>query len=204
MQDLHFPINFFNGTVKKEAWRHNFLVKNGGLVPARNISLFCHRIWGSEVLSYEGVSLSFQTSRLERELQMVQLSITGCSCITILWVSLVNFASIALCVPSTSVYCCYFLIDLARKPLDTTSYSEFWVIFRRVTRVKHETGHWPVYCHLQPRLRMSGASPLLPLHAFIRRFVGTGTMTPSVLITVNWIENKMFSYSKSGSIKERW
>jgi hypothetical protein len=33
---------------------------------------------------YEGVSKSFRTSRLERELQMVQLSATRCSCIAIL------------------------------------------------------------------------------------------------------------------------
>jgi hypothetical protein len=33
---------------------------------------------------YEGVSKSFRTDRLERELQMVQLSATRCSCIAIL------------------------------------------------------------------------------------------------------------------------
>jgi hypothetical protein len=34
--------------------------------------------------TYEGVSISFQTGRLERELQTVQLSATKCSCIAIL------------------------------------------------------------------------------------------------------------------------
>jgi hypothetical protein len=34
-------------------------------------------------LEYEGVSKSFRTGRLERELQMVQLSATRCSCIAI-------------------------------------------------------------------------------------------------------------------------
>jgi hypothetical protein len=33
---------------------------------------------------YEGVSKSFRTGRLEQELQVVQLSATGCSCIAIL------------------------------------------------------------------------------------------------------------------------
>jgi hypothetical protein len=33
---------------------------------------------------YEDVSKSFRTGRLEQELQMVQLSATRCSCITIL------------------------------------------------------------------------------------------------------------------------
>jgi len=33
---------------------------------------------------YEGVSKSFRTGRLERQLQMVQLSATRCSCIAIL------------------------------------------------------------------------------------------------------------------------
>jgi hypothetical protein len=35
---------------------------------------------------YEDVSKRFRTGRLERELQMIQLSATRCSCIAILWV----------------------------------------------------------------------------------------------------------------------
>jgi hypothetical protein len=35
------------------------------------------------MLLYEGVSKSFRTGRLERELQMVELSATRCSCIAI-------------------------------------------------------------------------------------------------------------------------
>jgi hypothetical protein len=50
------------------------------------------------VKTYEDVSKSFRTGRLERELQMVQLSATRCSCIHILWLSLVSFAAITLCV----------------------------------------------------------------------------------------------------------
>jgi hypothetical protein len=53
---------------------------------------------------YEGVSKSFGTGRLERELQMVQLSATRCSCIAIMWVSLVSFAAITLCVASQRVF----------------------------------------------------------------------------------------------------
>jgi hypothetical protein len=49
---------------------------------------------------YEGVSNSFWTRHLERELQMVQLSATRLSCISILWVSLVNFVAITLHVAS--------------------------------------------------------------------------------------------------------
>jgi hypothetical protein len=45
---------------------------------------------------YEGVSISFRTGRLDRELQMAQLSATKCSCV-ILWVSLMSFAAITLC-----------------------------------------------------------------------------------------------------------
>jgi hypothetical protein len=72
-----------------------------------------------------GVSKSFRTSRLERELQMVQLSATKCSCIAILLVSLVSFAAIILrvasqrAIPKVSVY---FVIDSVRKLLDTPSY----------------------------------------------------------------------------------
>jgi len=46
------------------------------------------------------VGPSFQTGCLKQELQMVQLSATRCSCITILWVSLVSFSTINLCVAS--------------------------------------------------------------------------------------------------------
>jgi hypothetical protein len=35
-------------------------------------------------VGYEGVSKSFRTGHLERELHMVQLSVTSCSCIAVL------------------------------------------------------------------------------------------------------------------------
>jgi hypothetical protein len=76
---------------------------------------------------YEGVSKRFRTGRLERELQMVQLSATSCSCIAILWVSLVNFAAITLCVTSQWVFIVVvcFIIDSVRKLLDTPSYNKY-------------------------------------------------------------------------------
>jgi hypothetical protein len=63
---------------------------------------------------YQDVSKSFWTGRLERELQMVQLSATRCSCVAILWVSLVSFAAITFCVASLRVFIVlvvYFVID---------------------------------------------------------------------------------------------
>jgi len=75
---------------------------------------------------HEGVSKSFRTGRLERELQMVQLSTTRCSCMAILWVSLMSFAAITLCAASQRVFnvvSVYFVIDSVRKLLDTSSYS---------------------------------------------------------------------------------
>jgi hypothetical protein len=79
-----------------------------------NLFLYC---------KYEGVSKSFRTGCLERELQMVQLSATRCSCSAILWVSLVSFASIAFCVASQRVFIVVvdFVIDSVRKILDTPS-----------------------------------------------------------------------------------
>jgi hypothetical protein len=60
---------------------------------------------------------------------MVQLSATSCSCIAILWVSLVSFAAITLYVASQRefivvvvVVVVYFVIDSDRKLLDTPSY----------------------------------------------------------------------------------
>jgi hypothetical protein len=54
--------------------------------------------------AHEGVSKSFRTGRLEWELQMVQLSATRRNCITILWVSLVSFATITFCVASQRMF----------------------------------------------------------------------------------------------------
>jgi hypothetical protein len=72
---------------------------------------------------YEGVSKSFRTGRLERELQMVQLSATRCSSIAILWVSLVSFRAETLCVASQRVFIVvYIVIDSVRELLDTPSY----------------------------------------------------------------------------------
>jgi hypothetical protein len=72
--------------------------------------------------AYEGVSKSFGTGRLERELQIVELSATRCSCIYISWVSLVSFAAITLCVASQRmfIFIVYFVIDSVRKLLDTS------------------------------------------------------------------------------------
>jgi hypothetical protein len=72
---------------------------------------------------YTGVSKSFRTISLEQGLQMVQLSATRCSCTAILWVSLVSFAAITLRVASQQVFIVYFIIDLVRKLLDTSSYA---------------------------------------------------------------------------------
>jgi hypothetical protein len=72
-------------------------------------------------IAYESVYKSFRTGRLERELQMVQLSATRNRCITILWVSLVSFAAINLCF-STIACSCFLIDDSVRKLLDTPSY----------------------------------------------------------------------------------
>jgi hypothetical protein len=73
---------------------------------------------------YESVSKSFRTGCLERELQMAQLSATRCSCIITVWVSLVSFAAITLCVASQRVFIVvYFVIDWVRKLLNKPSYT---------------------------------------------------------------------------------
>jgi hypothetical protein len=68
---------------------------------------------------------------------MVQLSATRCSCIGILWVSLVTFAAINLCVASQRVFIVvvvvYFVIDLVRTLLDATSYVFVaWYLFKKI------------------------------------------------------------------------
>jgi hypothetical protein len=79
---------------------------------------------------YDGISKSFRTGGLERELQMIQLSATRCSCIAILWISLVSFAVNTLCVASQRAFIDvngYFVIDSVRNLLATLSYSHAYV-----------------------------------------------------------------------------
>jgi len=74
---------------------------------------------------YKGVSRSFRTGRLQRELQTVQLCATRCSCIAVVCVSLVSFAAIALCDASHRVFivaAVYFIIDSVQKLLDAPWY----------------------------------------------------------------------------------
>jgi hypothetical protein len=57
---------------------------------------------------------------------MVQLSATRCSCIAILWVSIVSFDAITLCVAyqrAFIVFVVHFVIGSVRKLLDTPSYT---------------------------------------------------------------------------------
>jgi hypothetical protein len=79
---------------------------------------------GMILFKYEVVFKSFWTGHLEQELQVVQLSATRCSCITILWVSLVSLAAITLCVASQWVFTVvYFVINSVQKLLDIPSYN---------------------------------------------------------------------------------
>jgi hypothetical protein len=82
---------------------------------------------------YEGISKRFRTGRLEWELQMAQLPATMCSCVAILWVSLVSSATITLCVASQPVFIVvrvYFVIDSVRKLLNTLSYDVIVITLR--------------------------------------------------------------------------
>jgi hypothetical protein len=91
--------------------------------------------------TYQGVSKSVRTGRLERELQMVQLSATKCNCIAISWVSLVSFAAITLCVASQRVFIVvsvYFF---------TTQSGNFWIhtcTYPTTLRAWHRSETWIV------------------------------------------------------------
>jgi hypothetical protein len=87
--------------------------------------------------TYESVTKSFRTGRPEREMQMVKLSATRCSCIAVLWVSLVSFAAITICVASQRVFIVllvYFIIESVRKLLDTPSYFQWNVRTLRASK----------------------------------------------------------------------
>jgi hypothetical protein len=95
------------------------------IVPPLCVAQCTTRFQARMCCMYEGVSKSFRTVHLERELQMVQLSATRCSCMAILWANPVSFVAITLCVASQwacIVVNIYFVIDSVRKLLDTPSY----------------------------------------------------------------------------------
>jgi hypothetical protein len=78
-----------------------------------------------EAWTYECVSKSFRTGRLEREPQMVQLSVIRCSFIAILWVNVVSLVTITFCVASQRVL--LLLISLS------TQSGNFWIHQRMST-----------------------------------------------------------------------
>jgi hypothetical protein len=79
---------------------------------------------------YESLSKRFRTGRLERELQTIQPSATGCSFIAILWDSLVSFVAITLCVASQRVFiiAVYFVM---------TQSGNFWIHVFNGMKLKH-------------------------------------------------------------------
>jgi hypothetical protein len=81
----------------------------------------CIKCLGSK--TYEGVSRSFRTGRLRRELDMVHLSATRCSCIAIFLTNVVSFAAIILYVASQRVC---VVISLS------TQSGNFWIHHRNV------------------------------------------------------------------------
>jgi hypothetical protein len=105
-------------TLYYSCWNFFFFSGRQVLMKASNIktnSIQHGKLYSS--YKYEGVSKSFRTGRLGRELQMVQVSAIRCSFIAILWVSLVRFAAITLCVASQRVFicccCCLFCYRLS-------------------------------------------------------------------------------------------
>jgi hypothetical protein len=63
---------------------------------------------------------------------MVQLSATRCSCIAILWVSILSFAAIPFVLLLKECLCCLFLYDLFGKLLDTPSYVCIYIIHTHI------------------------------------------------------------------------
>jgi hypothetical protein len=103
---------------REQRYRHSFHPEDGVSTVLQTVGILPQH--------YEGVSKSFRTGCLERELQIVEFSATMCSCIAILWISIASFAAITLCVASERVFIVfvvYFVIDSVRKLLDTLSYT---------------------------------------------------------------------------------
>jgi hypothetical protein len=117
-------------------------------------------------LTYEGVCKSFRTGRLVRELQLVHLSAIRCICIDILWVSLVSFAAITLCIASQRVIpkaSLYIFTDSVRKLLVTPLY--------KVSRPVLGSFQPPIQCvprSISPRIKRPGMKLVTNLYLVTR------------------------------------
>jgi hypothetical protein len=111
-----------NNTTTRSSFCFPFAKDNCSIGTEKRTRKSCRCVLLRASLVFEGVSESFRTGRLEPELQMVQLSATRCNCIAILWVSLVTFAAITICIASQRVFVVvHFVIDSVRKLLYTPS-----------------------------------------------------------------------------------
>jgi hypothetical protein len=140
----------------------------------------------------ECVSISFRTGRLERELQMVELSATRCSCIAILWVSLVSFAAITLCVASRRVFV-YFVIDSVRKLLDSSSY----IRAQKELVKRHIPANFPFGCIFRHLTFVCFVLPeviLLEFHAYIYQMHCLVQLKPSLKCEQCINESKTYFY----------
>jgi hypothetical protein len=153
---------------------------------------------------YDGVSKSFRTGHLEWELQTVQLSATRCSCIAILWVSIVSFAAIALRVASQRVFIVdgvYFVIDSSpetfgytlvtktvkwNNPADircaavsTSPYShiDIWTVLLLMTELL------PLLAKTQNLHHYSPDTSVTPMYPFIAQFITKHCVPNTVWIT---------------------
>jgi hypothetical protein len=115
----------------------------------------------SSTYNIRGVSKSSRTGHLEPELQMVQLSAIRCSCIAILWVTLVSFVAITLRVASQRVFIVVYLVMTQsgnfwiHPHIAQISYSYFnreneWKIFFAFWEIQRwisqEEGRWDIVC----------------------------------------------------------
>jgi hypothetical protein len=182
------------------------------------MTIHTHTYTHTHTHTHEGVSKSFWTGRLERELQMVQLSATRCSCIAILWVSLVSFAAITVCVASQREFIVvYIVIDSVRKLLDTLSYNSLrftTLCFRRFGHGVHlrkykEKNFWTVKwdnCCVSAIYEKTNFSLCLTKHHAMKTYWGWG-MAPCILdlgnsrtLVVSFTSLPLYSRGKS----HRW
>jgi hypothetical protein len=121
-----------------------------------------------------GISKSFRTGRLERELQMVHLSATKYSCITISRASLVSFAAITLCVASQRVYyyCCLFRYRLSTETFGYTLVQQWTVIFNYISsNFHHPIRKKKVVNHKEVCILRDRRFPFGMIHGFLRESI---------------------------------
>jgi hypothetical protein len=141
---------------------------------------------------------------------MVQLSATSCSCIAILWISLVSFAAITICVTSQRMFVVvvvvvYFVIDSVWKLLDTTSYIPGTKSIQNHNFTFCFTWVWNLFSHTKGRTQIEVVWELWLCKGFSVLYIkccNPGTYRYLLILTTSMEQRPSWEYNSNSATQE--